>query len=454
MGAFRTQLQIISDDNLDFLVTSHSEPISVTRRISIIVIYSRSWIPPPLWDLNLGKLCYLVPVNRPPSPMSLNTHCEDPSMAYSSEIPRQLAPTVGQEALQALQRARTKIFAGIGKTVAIGRVLFSGNVSIVPFDEFWIPAKTNPTRCSIVPIRDIHLFIGETNLGTSSLGVGGASRPARTAYGQDTFTEGSMSDLSLEFAGKDRKNSRPTQTALVQDITVENRCKSAGFARASGQQRSKFVGVVTIFDLACCVQREGENPRDYLARWLRIRADLAHYPNDDAMYHFVEGLDHGTLLRHSLRRQHASGRLTFEGMVNTVNNYAEAEAADQTALALIDGAPLIQPSPPPPAVIVAATPPPPVIIEAVAPPPPAIEEVLSPSDSVINALYADFSADSEEIDFSPEELDSAMQEMEEEYSRDEQVNNTVMSRGVFVTIGTAMDEDHPGQARLRCWIRG
>src|SRR4051812_31755097 len=193
-------------------------------------------------------------------------------------------------------------------------------------------------------------------------------------------------------------------------------------------------------------EREGENPRDYQARWLRIRADLSHSPNDDAISHFVEGLDHGTLLRHSLRRQQASGHLTFEGMVNTVNNYAEAEAATQTALALIDGASPIHPPPPPPAAIVEAVPPPPVIIEVVAPPPPVIEEVLAPSDSVIDALYADFSADSEEIDFSPEELDSPMQEMEEEYSRDEQANNTVMSRGVFVTIGTAMDEHQPGQA--------
>src|SRR3954468_12419961 len=229
----------------DSTYTSHSEPIPVTWRIAIIVIYSRRRIPPPSWDLNLGKLCYLVPVNRPPYPTYLDTHCEDPSMAYSSAITRQLAPTMGQEALQALQRARTKIFAGISETVAIGHVLFSGNVPIVPPDEFWIPAKTNTTRCSIVPIGDIHLFICETDSGTSSLGVGGASRPAQTAYGKDTFAEGSMSDLSLEFAGKDRKNSRPTQTALVQDITVEDRCKSTGFARASGQQRSKFVGVVT-----------------------------------------------------------------------------------------------------------------------------------------------------------------------------------------------------------------
>src|SRR3954468_11425980 len=192
-----------------------------------------------------------------------------------------------------------------------------------------------------------------------------ASIPARTAYGQDTFVEGSMSDLSSEFSGKDRKSSRATQTAPVQDIKVEDHCKSAGFVRASGQQRSKFVSVVTIFDLVRCVQREGEKPRDYLARWLHIRADLANYPNDNALYHFVEGLDRGTLLRHSLRRQQATGRLTLEEMVSTVNSYAAA----QMELALRDGEPLVQqPPPPPPAAIVVAAPPPPVIVKPVAPP--------------------------------------------------------------------------------------
>src|SRR3954465_2670715 len=215
MGAFRAQPSIVLH------TPRTANLISVTRRIAIIVIYSRSRIPPPLWDLNLGKLCYLIPINCPPSPTSLNTHCEDPSMAYSSAIPRQLAPTMGQEALQDLQRARTKIFAGIGETVAISRVLFSGNVLIVPPDEFWIPAKTNPTRCSIVPIGDIPLFIGETDSGTSSLGVGGASRPARTAYGMDTFAEGSMSDPSSELADKGQKASRPARTAYGQDTFAE-----------------------------------------------------------------------------------------------------------------------------------------------------------------------------------------------------------------------------------------
>src|SRR3954464_5671485 len=84
MGAFRAQLSIVLH------TPRTANLISVTQRIAIIVIYSRSRIPPPLWDLNLGKMCYLVPVNRPPYPTSLNTHCEDPSMAYSSAIPRQV----------------------------------------------------------------------------------------------------------------------------------------------------------------------------------------------------------------------------------------------------------------------------------------------------------------------------------------------------------------------------
>src|SRR5215216_6214775 len=84
MGAFREQLHI----------TSHNNPIPITWHIPLIVIYSRSRISPPSWDLNQGKLCYLVPVNRPPSPTSLNTHCEEPSMAYSSAIPRHIVASM------------------------------------------------------------------------------------------------------------------------------------------------------------------------------------------------------------------------------------------------------------------------------------------------------------------------------------------------------------------------
>jgi hypothetical protein len=54
-------------------------------------------------------------------------------------------------------------FAGIGGTVAIGHVLYDSGFPIIPVDNLWVPARENPDRFSIVPIGDIHIFIGETN---------------------------------------------------------------------------------------------------------------------------------------------------------------------------------------------------------------------------------------------------------------------------------------------------
>ena len=78
-------------------------------------------------------------------------------MAYSSAIPRQLAPTMGQEALQALQRARTKIFAGIGETIAIGRVLFAGiqnssggTIGMLPEKITWLMDTFSPIPAKIL----------------------------------------------------------------------------------------------------------------------------------------------------------------------------------------------------------------------------------------------------------------------------------------------------------------
>jgi hypothetical protein len=46
--------------------------------------------------------------------------------------------------------------------IAVGRVISTGIFSIVPQDECWIPAKTDPIKLSIVPIGGIHIFFGET----------------------------------------------------------------------------------------------------------------------------------------------------------------------------------------------------------------------------------------------------------------------------------------------------
>src|SRR6266567_727227 len=86
---------------------------------------------------------------------------EVPSSGVLSSTQRQLAPTVGQTASGG-RNQEGSAFAGIGDTIAVGRVLYHGNVPIVPPDECWIPARENPVRLSIVPFGGFHIFIGET----------------------------------------------------------------------------------------------------------------------------------------------------------------------------------------------------------------------------------------------------------------------------------------------------
>ena len=76
-------------------------------------------------------------------------------------------------------------FGGIGNTVAIGRVLYAGNVPVVPNNVCWVPARRSPIHCTIVPIGDIHVFIG--NIGDEEADL--TSRPARTTFELDTFAE-------------------------------------------------------------------------------------------------------------------------------------------------------------------------------------------------------------------------------------------------------------------------
>jgi len=47
-------------------------------------------------------------------------------------------------------------------------------------------------------------------------------------------------------------------------------------------RRSHFVGVIAIFNMARCVQRDEEPPREYLARWMRVREPL-----EGGEYHFA-----------------------------------------------------------------------------------------------------------------------------------------------------------------------
>ena len=113
---------------------------------------------------------------------------------------------MGREALGARIQAGSA-FAGIGDTIAIGRVLYAGNLPIVPNDEFWTPSRVRPNRCTIVSIGGVHIFIGETG----DQDEGAAPKPARTAVELDAFAEDrSGQDPPMAGSDSDLENSRPT----------------------------------------------------------------------------------------------------------------------------------------------------------------------------------------------------------------------------------------------------
>jgi hypothetical protein len=120
-------------------------------------------------------------------------------------------------------------FVGIGDTVAIGRVLYDSGFPIVPADNLWVPAREDPTRFTVVPVGDIHIFIGETDLTpameTNFRRIGMAETPKRTAFELDTEEE--SSDLELSKLSRSDLKNNPTQPALEVEEVVVDRCESA-----------------------------------------------------------------------------------------------------------------------------------------------------------------------------------------------------------------------------------
>jgi hypothetical protein len=141
---------------------------------------------------------------------------------------RQLAPTMGQNASGARIQAGSA-FAGISDTVAIGRVLYDTGFPIIPVDNLWVPARENPARFTVVPIGDIHIFIGETDptpaTETNFRQIGMAETPKRTAFELDTEEE--SSDLELSKLSRSDLKTNPTQPALEVEEVVDDRYESA-----------------------------------------------------------------------------------------------------------------------------------------------------------------------------------------------------------------------------------
>jgi hypothetical protein len=125
--------------------------------------------------------------------------------------PRQLASTMGPHPSGARIQAGSA-FAGISDTVAIGCVLYDSGFPIVPADNLWVPAREDPTRLTVVPIGDIHIFIGETDLTpateTNFRRISMAETPKRTAFELDTEEESSDLELS-KLSRSDLKTNPP-----------------------------------------------------------------------------------------------------------------------------------------------------------------------------------------------------------------------------------------------------
>ncbi|KAK1610801.1 hypothetical protein QYE76_034474 [Lolium multiflorum] len=173
----------------------------------------------------------MAPTSSPPR--------EDPSSEVPSIRQRQLAPTVGPVASGGRNREGSAM-GSYDDTIAVGRVLYAGNLPIVPPDECWIPARTNPVKLSIVPVGGIHIFIGET---VDSDGNPLVSNADATAAELDAVAKirSEMQELPKEDSASDLEFSKPTQSAPEQETTVEDQCRSAWVSQVLEKQRCHFV---------------------------------------------------------------------------------------------------------------------------------------------------------------------------------------------------------------------
>jgi hypothetical protein len=130
-------------------------------------------------------------------------------------------------------------FAGIGDTVALGRVLYAGGFPIVLRDEFWIPSRERIIRHSIVPIGGIHIYIGET----ASSGAEQVSFGEETAARLEAIAKirSEMQELRKGISASDPKKSNPTQSAPEQEKLVEDLRRSTWVSEVLEKQRCHFV---------------------------------------------------------------------------------------------------------------------------------------------------------------------------------------------------------------------
>src|SRR3954471_20786990 len=173
-------------------------------------------------------------------PPTLSPLREDTRLRVTSTTQRHLAPTVGQAASGGQNRAGSA-FAGVGDTVAVGRVQYlAGRYPFVPPDECWIPARTDAVRLSIIPIGGIHIFIGE-NVDLEGAPLVSSPEPTASELVAAEQIRSETPEPPKEDSASDLENSKPTQPALVQEESVEDPSRSTWVSEVFEKQRCHFV---------------------------------------------------------------------------------------------------------------------------------------------------------------------------------------------------------------------
>ena len=81
----------------------------------------------------------------------------------------------------------------------------------------------------------------------------------------------------------------------------------------------------TVGDLQRCIQQPDESSRAFLARWLDMKNSCEGVHDQTAMHAFIEGLEKGTLLRHTLKRLQDGNQLTLNAMITEASRFTAAD---------------------------------------------------------------------------------------------------------------------------------
>jgi len=81
----------------------------------------------------------------------------------------------------------------------------------------------------------------------------------------------------------------------------------------------------TAGDLQRCIQKKEESSREFLSRWLDMKNSCEGIGDETAILAYINGLERGSLLRHTLTREKDAGILTLNSMIATASSYAAAD---------------------------------------------------------------------------------------------------------------------------------